>query len=184
VLEDPAGDASLVYALAYSKKPDDVVLGIHYRVCVTHDTKKVKSVEPLSRSALIVKKGAGVPAGAASAGVWGINLVSPTPLETHVYLSLLHDTPVFLGMADHSIWKVDGGADRKGAQRAVRLSRKDLTKPTAPLRYASDVGSPPPAVADLILVRQRARTGDYGRRNNRPVSTSRVSPPGGTPRRS
>ena len=108
VLEDPAGDAFLVYALAYSKNPDDVVLGIHYRVSVTHDAKKVKSVEPLSRSALIVKKSAGVPPGAAPVGVWGINLVSPTPLETHVYLSLLHHTPIFLRMADHSIWKVDG----------------------------------------------------------------------------
>ncbi len=93
--------------LAYSRNPDDVVLGIHYRVSVTDDAKQVKAVEPLSRSALIVKSG-GVPTGAKPAGVWGINLVSATPLETHVYLSLLHHTPIFLGMADHSIWKVDG----------------------------------------------------------------------------
>ncbi len=94
VLENPAGRGVLVYVLAYSRNPDDVVLGIHYRVSVTDDAKQVKAVEPLSRSALIVKSG-GVPTGAKPAGVWGINLVSATPLETHVYLSLLHHTPIF-----------------------------------------------------------------------------------------
>jgi len=108
VLKDPIGDGFLVYALAYSKDPNDVVLGVHYRLSVTDDAKRVQAIDALSRSALVVNQNKGIPKGAVPGPLWTINLVSPTPLETHVYLSLLHHAPIFVGTADHSIWKVDG----------------------------------------------------------------------------
>jgi hypothetical protein len=108
VLKDPTGDGLLVYALADSKNPNDVVLGVHYRVSVTGDAKSVKAIDALSRSALVVNQNKGIPKGATAGPLWTINLMSLTPLETHVYLSLLHHTPIYIGTADHSIWKVDG----------------------------------------------------------------------------
>ena len=105
---DPAGDGLLVYALAHSNDADKVVLGVHYRVAVSHDGTTVKSVEPLSRSALVVSKSQGIPSGATPGPLWTINLISPTPLEPYVYLSLLHHVPIFVGAPDRTIWKVDG----------------------------------------------------------------------------
>lgn len=109
VLDDPDRSGFLVYALAGSKNPNDVVIGGHYRVTVSADGKNVKSVDALSRSFLVVNKKAGVPSGATPGFLWMIHLVSPTPIETHVYLSLVHQTPLYVGTADRSIWKVEGG---------------------------------------------------------------------------
>jgi hypothetical protein len=108
VISNPAGDGLLIYALAYSNDADKVVLGVHYRVAVSHDGTTVKSVEPLSRSALIVSKRQGILRGATPGPLWTINLISPTPLEPYVYLSLLHHVPIYVGAPDHTIWKVDG----------------------------------------------------------------------------
>jgi hypothetical protein len=63
VVKNPAGDGLLVYALAYSNDADKVVLGVHYRVAVFEDGAKVQSIEPLSRSALVVSKSKGIPRG-------------------------------------------------------------------------------------------------------------------------
>jgi hypothetical protein len=108
VIKNPVEPGWLVYALAYSKDPDKVVFGIHYRVAVTADGSSVESAEPLSRSAVAVSKTAGVPKGARAGPLWAISLISPTPLEVYVYLSLLHRTPIFVGAPDRTIWKVDG----------------------------------------------------------------------------
>ncbi|MEO5754477.1 MAG: hypothetical protein ABIR38_07195 [Chthoniobacterales bacterium] len=108
MIKNPAGPAWMVYALGYSKDPDKVVFGIHYRVAVTEDGSRVESVEPLSRSALTVSKTAGIPKGATPGPLWATSLISPTPLEVYVYLSLLHQTPIFVGAPDRTIWKVDG----------------------------------------------------------------------------
>jgi hypothetical protein len=107
VVRNPAGRGFLVYALANSKDPDQVVLGVHYRIAVAEDGKKVESIEPLSRSALVISKSKGIPKGATPAPFWATSLITPTPLEIYVYLSLLHHTPIFVGAPDHTIWKVD-----------------------------------------------------------------------------
>ncbi len=108
VIKNPAGPGWMVYALGYSKDPDKVVFGIHYRVAVTKDGSRVEAVEPLSRSALTVSKTAGIPKGATHGPLWATSLISPTPLEVYVYLSLFHQTPIFVGAPDRTIWKVDG----------------------------------------------------------------------------
>jgi hypothetical protein len=108
VVSNPSGPGFLVYALAYSKDPDEVVLGIHYRIAVAEDGTKVQSIDPLSRSALVVSKSKGIPKGATPGPFWATSLITPTPLEIYVYLSLLHHTPIFVGAPDHTIWKVDG----------------------------------------------------------------------------
>ena len=108
VVKDPVSSRWLVYALAYSKDPDKVVFGMHYRVAIAQDGSKAESVEPLSRSALVVSKTAGIPKGAKPGPLWATSLISTTPLEVYVYLSLVHQTPIFVGAPDKTIWKVDG----------------------------------------------------------------------------
>lgn len=109
VLDDPEGNGFLVYALAYRKDPNDIVVGVHYRVSVAADGRRVRSADALSRSTLVLKKDAGIPKGATPAGLWLTSLVSRAPLETHVYLSLLHHAPLSVATADHSIWRVENG---------------------------------------------------------------------------
>ena len=108
VVRDPFGDGLLVYALAHSDDATKVVLGVHYRVVVSRDGTTVKSAAPLSRNALVVSKSQGIRKGATPVALWTTNLISPTPLEPYVYLSLLHRVPIYVGAPDHAIWKVDG----------------------------------------------------------------------------
>lgn len=108
VVKNPAGHDLLVYALAYSNNAAEVVLGVHYRVVVSGDGAEVRSIQPLSRSAVVVSKSKGIPKGATPGPLWATNLTTPTPLEAYVYLSLLHHVPIFVGAPDHTIWKVDG----------------------------------------------------------------------------
>ena len=37
------------------------------------------------------------------------HVVSATPVETHVYLSLLHGMPLYVVTSEHEFWKVKDG---------------------------------------------------------------------------
>ena len=41
------------------------------------------------------------------------HLVSSSPVETHVFTSLLHRTPIFVLTEDETIWAVEGASIRK-----------------------------------------------------------------------
>ena len=112
VLHDPTKSGYLVYALATSKDPDDVVFGIHYRVTVSADGNKAERVDGLSRTRLVVNKSE------TSVAVWANQLVSTLPLETHVYLSLLHSMPLYVRTSAHTMWKIEDGriSKTKGSQ--------------------------------------------------------------------
>jgi hypothetical protein len=75
VLHDPMKRGYLVYALATSKDPDDVVFGIHHRVTVSADGNKVERVDALSRTRLVVNKSE------TAVAVWANQLVSETRVE-------------------------------------------------------------------------------------------------------
>jgi hypothetical protein len=107
VLNDPDGSGFLVYALAATEKPDEVVLGGHFRVSVSGDGDKVEQVDSLSRTLNAVRKKG--PDATTAEGLWTIQLVSEKPVETFIYLSNLNRLPIFVGTPDRTIWKVEHG---------------------------------------------------------------------------
>jgi hypothetical protein len=110
VLDDPDSSGFLVYALGASKKPNDVVLAGHFRVTVSANGEKAEMVDPLSRTLYVVPK---EPTnGPKTEALWIVQLVSDKPVETFVYLSNLHRTPIYVGTPDRSIWKVENGKIR------------------------------------------------------------------------
>jgi hypothetical protein len=97
----------LVYLLAGTNRPGEVVFGIHYRALVSKDGSHVIAMMPLSRSALIVRD-RDVPAGVTVEGNYVNHVVTDWPLETHVFVSLLHHRrPIFVGTRLGQ-WKVVG----------------------------------------------------------------------------
>ncbi len=107
VLNDPEGKGYLVYALATSRNPSDVVVGLHYRVSVS-ESAKVERVDPLARSELVIPANA-VPPGTRAVGFHCTCLVSTQPVETLVYLTLLHRKQCAVGTSDGTIWFIENG---------------------------------------------------------------------------
>ena len=109
VLDAPDGKGFLVYGLASTKDPNEVVVGGHYRVTVSTDGK-VQQVDALSRSFLVLQRQSpGVPKDANVVGLTMTHIVSNTPVETHVYVSLLHKMPLYVVTSEHDIWRVSDG---------------------------------------------------------------------------
>jgi len=109
VLDDPENKGGfIVYALAISNDPDEVVVGGHYRVTIS-ELGKVKRVDALSKSFLVLNKRAHPPKDAPAPGLYMSHLLSDTPVETHVYLSILHQMPLFVSTPDLVVWKVEDG---------------------------------------------------------------------------
>jgi hypothetical protein len=117
VLNDPERDGHLVYALATSPNPDDIVAGVHYRVTVS-SAGKVKRVDPLARSRLVIRKnGPDVPAGYLHAGLYATNMVSTEPVETFIYLSLLHHDSCVVFTSDSQAWLIKNGKITRDKER-------------------------------------------------------------------
>ena len=109
VLDDPENKGGfIVYGLPTSNDADEVVVGGHYRVTVSEDGR-VKRVDALSKSFLVLSKRGSAPKDSAPAGLVMSHTVSETPVETHVYLSILHRLPLFVSTSDHDFWKVEEG---------------------------------------------------------------------------
>lgn len=128
-------DGILVYLLAGSKRNDVAVLGKHHRVLVSPDGETVVSVEPLSKT--VIETPLALPPGAvAGAGLWVTHLMTAWPLETHVFVSLLHRTPVFVGTSRGN-WVVDGA-------RISLLRRPESPSPPSGASRSPAGSSPPP----------------------------------------
>ena len=109
VLKDPEREGCLVYALATSPRPDDIVAGVHYRVTVSSDGK-VERVDALARGPLVIRKnGPDMPEGYHHAGFHATNMVSSEPVETFVYLSLLHHDRCAIVTSDGAMWFIEHG---------------------------------------------------------------------------
>jgi hypothetical protein len=100
-------DGVLVYLLAGSPHNNVAVFGKHHRALISPDGRSVMKLEPLSKTVIEISLEQGIPAGSTSAGLFITHLVTDYPLETHVFTSLLHRTPVFVGTA-RGVWRVDG----------------------------------------------------------------------------
>jgi hypothetical protein len=99
-------DGILVYFLAGTKQPKVAVFGRHYRVLVSADGRTVKRFEPLSKGALELPLSTPRP-GTETAYLTVTHDVTDTPLETHVFASLLHRVPVYV-VTRRGTWRVDG----------------------------------------------------------------------------
>jgi hypothetical protein len=104
----PASSASsdvLVYLLAGTARSNLAVLGQHYRAVVPLGGDHVTSMTPLSNSALEMPTvdASGQPAKA----IVVTHVVTDFPLETHVFASLLHKLPIYVGTR-RGTWLVDG----------------------------------------------------------------------------
>jgi hypothetical protein len=103
-LREPGSDRWLVWALAATTQPGALVIGGHYRFTISADGAAIANRDALSRSCFTVPP---PPPDAVSA--YMTHLVSDTPVETHVYMNLLHKTPLYISVPDRSVWIVDQG---------------------------------------------------------------------------
>ncbi len=108
LLDDPAGSGFLVYFLRPKPARDVIPVGGHYRVTVSADGKSVVQVDRLFASFLTVDKRR-APGEKVEAAIMS-HIVSDTPLETHVFLSLQDSLPFYVITPDKKVWKVDAGS--------------------------------------------------------------------------
>jgi len=106
VFDHPQMDAFLIYAIAKPTEPGSIVIGGHYRFVVSRDGREGISAERLFRSCLTISENS--PGFDKREGIAVTHAASLRPLESHVYLSLFYQTPVFVAAPDGIIWKVDG----------------------------------------------------------------------------
>lgn len=95
----------LVYLLAATSSPNEMILGGHSRVSVTEDGGTVTAIVPLSKTIIRLPK---QPPGAArSVAVFVTHLLTETPTETHVAASLEYRIPIMVGTSV-GLWQVAG----------------------------------------------------------------------------
>lgn len=112
ILKDPESDDWIVYWLAATTQPGAIVLGGHYRVIVSADGQEVVSADRLSRSCIAIEPAPRSSEEETAAAVVS-HLVSPTPVETHVFASLLHRKPIYVLTENDTVWAVEGASIRK-----------------------------------------------------------------------
>jgi hypothetical protein len=107
-VKDPLSDNWLVWAMAATKENGVIMMGGHYRFTISADGRQVLRSDPLSRSCLRLLEPSDKK-GQTAEGVFASHLVSLTPVETHVFVSLGRPKPIYVGTQDGKAWKVDKG---------------------------------------------------------------------------
>ncbi len=108
VLPDPSGDGFLVYLLRSKPSAAEVPIGGHYRITVSANGRSVMQIDQLFASCLTLSK-SDIPAGSKVEAMTMSSIVSDTPLETHVWLSLQEKMTFYVGTAGGKNWRVDQG---------------------------------------------------------------------------
>jgi hypothetical protein len=98
-------DGWLVYLIPGTATPGLVLVGGHYRVHVSADGANVLSVQPFSKSCLTLRSEP--PSGGKLVALLVSHLVTQAPVESHVFLSLLHQKP-FVVVTSRGTWEVVG----------------------------------------------------------------------------
>lgn len=112
ILPNTDGDGYLVYVLAATTKPGLMMVGGHYRITVSADGNRVIQTDELSRSCLTVELKP--PQGAQKLeSVVVLHLVSDAPVETHVFLNLLHRMDIGVTTEKRALWLVSKGRIRR-----------------------------------------------------------------------
>ncbi|WP_454714010.1 hypothetical protein [Caulobacter segnis] len=108
IVKDPDGDGWLVWLLAPSPAAGAIPVGGHYRFTISADGKTLERRDALSASCLVLPPQQ-LPAGAKAQGMLVNHIISPSPVETHVFLSLLYRQPFFVQTGKDQIWVVAQG---------------------------------------------------------------------------
>ena len=110
---DPASpERWLVWVMATAIEPGAVAIGGHTRFTIAPDGSSILSRDALSLGCIVITPQP-PPPGSNPAAAYVTHLISPTPVETHVFVSLLYDLPLLVGVPDQSVWQVQAGKIRK-----------------------------------------------------------------------
>lgn len=107
-------------------KPADnlIPVGGHYRITVSDNGQSAEQVDQLFASCLTLDRKS-APAGGEMVGISMSHVVSSSPLETHVFLSLQEHLPFYVMTRDSTIWHVEAG-------RMERVNTEAKDAPRAP----------------------------------------------------
>ena len=111
VADDPDSDGWLVWLLTSTTDVNIVPMGGHYRFTISADGLSVLGRDQLSNSCLPLPKPA-PSAGRQPASLFITQIVSQTPVETHVFLSLQNRLPIYVGVGD-KVFEVNGAVIRE-----------------------------------------------------------------------
>ncbi len=111
VLDDPDSDNWLVWLLTSTNDADVVPMGGHYRFTISADGTTVLQRDQLSNGCLPMEKPDPSPDRQTAALVVS-QIVSQTPVETHVFLSLQNRMPIYV-MAGDRLYEVEGARIRE-----------------------------------------------------------------------
>jgi hypothetical protein len=101
--------AWVVYLLAATKEAGKVVVGGHVRVLIGDDGLEIMDYQQLSNSCLTLDLPS--PAAGKPVGLVVTHVLDDHPIETHVFLSLLHGLNLYV-MTENALWSVDKGKIR------------------------------------------------------------------------
>jgi hypothetical protein len=110
--KDPmaAGDDWIVYVIPATTVTGRVMAGRHHKLKVSEDGSRVLENRPLSKDCLAIDDSE-IPAGAKRLALATTNLVTATPNESHVFLSLQSNLPFAVGTS-LGAWMVSDGRIR------------------------------------------------------------------------
>lgn len=111
VLRAPNGTDWLVYFLAATTDPNEVMIGGHVRVRVDSTGSQLEAVQPLSKSCLTLQKQSG-PEGSETVGMV-VTHSGPLPTEVHVFVSLLDQIDLYVLTEQGKKWAVEQGRIRE-----------------------------------------------------------------------
>jgi hypothetical protein len=109
VFQDPvgAGDDWHVYLFPATTVPGRIMVGRVLRLLISPDGKRVVENGALSKDCMYIDRST-APAGAEPQALWLTNLLTPTPNESHVFLSLREELPIAVGTS-LGAWMVSEG---------------------------------------------------------------------------
>jgi hypothetical protein len=99
-------DGWLVYLLASTTEANKIVVGGHFRVEVSRDGKTVRKIDPLSKSCHTLDLAESRRKKDSRIGV--SQVLTDTPMENHVFASLLHKTTLTV-VSKTGVWYVSNG---------------------------------------------------------------------------
>jgi hypothetical protein len=98
-----------VWALAATTDSDAIVIGGHVRFTIAADGKSVRARDELSKGCLKFSRRQITGQAGTFQGLVFNNVVSLTPLETHVFANLQYQLVMYVATLDGLTWKLDGG---------------------------------------------------------------------------
>ncbi len=106
-VSDAGSESLFAYVIGVPDTSTGVMVGRHFRVELDAVGGTVRSVFASTKSCLFIPAKL-VPPGGSPVGAFMSHILSATPSEFHVFLSLLHSRPMFVG-TDRAIWNVENG---------------------------------------------------------------------------